>query len=151
MSLQKGNSLLKISKGLHNWWEAWKWMEYAVTEKVWEVGSTVMVPEQGECEQHSTAMMWWMNDPNCSFYLVPYVQDQSPHSPTKWQIAQVYVPPGDGERRSLDLSALTVEIREPETILPQRPLMNGFNHQKSNCVLSSRGNEGIQTNFKCLL
>lgn len=84
-----------------------------------------------------------MNDPNCSFYLVPYVQDQSPHSLTKWQIAQVYVPPGDGERRSLDLSALTVEIREPETILPHRPLMKGFNHQKSNCVLSPRGNDGI--------
>lgn len=141
----KKELIRKLSKGLHNWWEAWKWMEYTLTEEVWEAGYTVMVPTRGSLS--SIAPPWWMNNPNCSFYLVPYVQDSK--NPTHPQSGRLV--PGDRERRHLDLSASTVEIRNQKQYFHQDHSWRGLIIQKEIMYSHEGGMIGIQTNIKCLL
>lgn len=80
-------------------------MERTGTAEDWEADCTVMVPAQGESEhRHDERMIPTApSNTTCSGF-------KDPHLPTKWQIGQVQGP-GDGERKSLDLSASTVEIR----------------------------------------
>lgn len=86
----------------------------------------------------STEPPGWVNDPDCSFYLVPHTQDSRPHLPTvtDWWSAGTRK---CGEEKSGPFS-LHSRNQEPETTLPPRAYMKGVNNPEGYCILAWRVN-----------